>query len=175
MVSRLGFEYWYICEIYVLFIDDLVIYLLCHFFWGRRWLVITILIFIHHCFHLEVTRILNFSVARFTVGFPFCVYTLFYYLRTTFLSIQFTVSPNGSGDCAVPKQPMFGRWSNILLKVYGNYYITKKSQTCSIMYIEVCMRFGIWILFHNQDIPGWCWLKKIVLSQKKNIHIDWSR
>ena len=34
-------------------------------------------------------------------------------------------------------------------------------------YIEVCTRFGIWILFHDQDIPGYFWLKKLCYPQRK--------
>ena len=79
------------------------------------------------------------------------------------------VSPNGSGDCAVPQKPLFGRCSNTLLKGYDNSDTTETSQTSPRVYIEVCTRFDIWIVFHNQDIHGCCWLKNSCHPQRKRV------
>ena len=70
---------------------------------------------------------------------------------------------------------MFGRCCNTLLKGYDNSITTDTSQTCSRIYIEVCTRFDIWIVFNNQDIHGCCWLKKLCYTQRKNSHIFRSR
>ena len=80
---------------------------------------------------------------------------------------------NGSDDCTVPQKPLFGRCSNTLLKVYDNSETTETSQTLSIIYIEVQTQFGIWIVFHNQDKHGCCWLKSSCYPQRKNSHIFW--
>ena len=63
------YEYMYFWE------DDPVISPLRPLFSGNKWLVVILLLIIHHSFQFEVTRILHFCVARLLQSFGLYVYT----------------------------------------------------------------------------------------------------
>ena len=69
--------WWLMCNIciYILLRIRTPHFPLRQLFLGRKWLVMTLLLKIHHYFQLEVTHILNFWVAPFIAVFWLSVYT----------------------------------------------------------------------------------------------------